>query len=265
MGLLLATLGTAEEDKPAEPATLATVNGTALTKLHFDSLLSQYRPETQMQARTNKGRFMRELVLQEVLAQECRRTKLDQDPELQARIRIATNGVLARAMVQKNVKENAITDDALRKHYEANKGKYRSDEQVTASHILVKTEEEAKAVALALAGGADFADLARKKSTGPSGPRGGVLGTFGRGRMVPAFEKTAFALKAGEVSAPVKTQFGWHVIKVTARTDGATRPFEAVKEDIRRELTSELINALLKKLQDDATIEIKDPAYKFDE
>ena len=249
----------------ASKEVLATVNGQPLTKLHFQQLLGQYRPETQAQAAQNKGRFMRELVLQELLAQEGARIQIENDPAIQARLKIQRNSAIARAVVQKYIAEKGnITDARISEHYEKNKANYKADEQITASHILVKTEDEAKAIHTELKQGKDFAELAKAKSTGPSGPRGGELGTFGRGRMVPAFEKAAFALKVGEISEPVKTQFGYHVIKVTNRSDSRPKELQEVKEDIRRDLMSEYVNSLIKDLQDKAKVDIKNPEYAFE-
>jgi peptidyl-prolyl cis-trans isomerase C len=257
----------AQQTAPAQdPANdvLAVVNGTPLTKMHYEQLLEQYRPEARSAAEQNKGRFMRELVLQEILAQEGQRLQLEQDPELQARLRIQKNGAIARAVVQKYIAENSnVTDERIREHYEKNKETFTSDEQIAASHILLKTEAEAQAALKEIKQGKDFAEVAKAKSTGPSAPRGGELGTFGRGRMVPEFEQAAFALKTGDVSEPVKTQFGYHIIKVTNRTEAAPQSFDEVREDIRRTLISEYVESLLDDLQNKAKIEIKDPEYNI--
>jgi len=240
------------------------VDGEPLTQLYYDQFIQQYSPQVRAMAQQQKGRFMRELILQELLAKEGKRQQIDQDPEVQIRLRMQMNNTLARTMVQKSVEEQSdITDDKLKAHYDANKSHYREEETVTASHILVKTEPEAQALLEALKGGKDFAELAKEKSTGPSGPQGGSLGSFGRGRMVPAFEQAAFALKPGEVSEPVQTQFGWHVIKVTEHTEGKQQDFEQAKEEIRKTLVSDYIQSLLQGLQEKATIEIKNPEYQF--
>jgi peptidyl-prolyl cis-trans isomerase C len=254
------------QQNDSEKEVIAVINGQPLTKMHYDQLLQQYRPEARQWAEQNKGRFMRELVLQELLAQEGKRLNLEKTPEVQARLHVQENSTLARAVVQKYIDEKAdITDQRMQQYYDQNKGEFVEEEQVSASHILVQTEEEAKEVRKELAQGKDFEELAKEKSTGPSGPQGGDLGTFGRGRMVGPFEEAAFALKAGEISEPVKTQFGWHIIKVTKRSEGEQQSFDQVKEDIREKMSSEYVQTLLKDLQDKATIEVKDPAYKMTE
>ena len=267
LSLCVAQPSVAQQATPAEPSqeTLAVVNGTELTKLHFDLLIEQYRPEAQQWAQTNKGQVMRQLVLQEILAQEGKRLHLDQDPQVQALVQLQQNSVLARSVVRKYVDEKSgVTDEMMRQHYDAHQANYAAEEQITASHILVKTETEAREVLNELKQGKDFEEVAKIKSTGPSGPSGGSLGTFGRGRMVPEFEEAAFALKKGELSEPVQTQFGYHIIAVTDRVEARVKPFEEVKEDIRETLVSEYIDGLLKELRSKATVEIKNPDYKFE-
>lgn len=271
-GLFLSISGLSQAQDSAKPAkdpsqeVLAVVNGEPLTQLHYDQFIEQYTPQVRAMAEQDKGRFMRELVLQELLAQEGKKQKLDQDPEIQTRLHTQMNNTIARAVVQKSVEENSgITDEQLKAHYEANKSNYKEGETITASHILVKTEPEAKALLEELKNGKDFAELAKEKSTGPSAPQGGSLGSFGRGRMVPDFEKAAFALKAGEVSQPVQTRFGWHVIKVTEHTEGKQQDFEQAKEEIRKALVTDYIQEMLQELQNQAAIEIKNPDYQFDQ
>ena len=267
--LLVAIHGPVQADnQPSESDTevIAVINGQPLTKMHYDQLLEQYRPEARQWAEQNKGRFMRELVLQEILAQEGKRLNLEKSPEVQARLHVQENSTLARVVVQKYIDEKAdITDKRMQQYYEQHKDEFVEEEQVTASHILVKTKEEAQEIQKELNQGKNFEELAKEKSTGPSGPKGGNLGTFGRGRMVGPFEEAAFALKVGEISDPVKTQFGWHIIKVTEHSEGDQQPFDQVKEDIRQKMSSEYVQTLLKDLQEKATIEVKDPAYKITE
>lgn len=137
-----------------------------------------------------------------------------------------------------------VTDEELRAQYDANTARYTRPEQVGASHILIKTDERTDEEALAKAAeiqqaldeGMDFAEAARQFSEGPSAPNGGNLGTFGRGRMVPAFEQAVWGMDVGAVSEPVKSQFGYHIIKKDAYIEGKTDAFEDVKAQIAEEL-----------------------------
>ncbi len=267
---LSASHGLAQQSPPnpstaTPPGVLATVNGERLTQHDFDQLIQQYRPQAREWAAQNKGRVMRDLVTLEVLSQEGHKLGLDRDPEIQARIRLRTKDVVARALVQKYAAERAnVTDDSIQKRYEEAKDAYTVDEQITASHILLKTEQEARDVIAELKQGKDFAEVAKARSIGPSAPRGGSLGTFGRGRMVPAFEAAAFALKVGDISEPVQTQFGYHVITVTERTPAHTKPLEEVREEIRNELISQYIETLLTDLRRQADVKILQPEYAFE-
>jgi peptidyl-prolyl cis-trans isomerase C len=262
--------GVAQQATPAPSGdatqeVLATVNGVDITKLHFDMLLEQYRPESRQWAESNKGQVLRQLVLQEVLAQEGKRLKLDRDPQVQAQLAVQTNTTLARSVVRKYVDEKSqVTDAKLQGHYDAHQQEYVVGEQINASHILVQTKDEAENVLKELKEGKPFAEVAKARSIGPSAPNGGELGTFGRGRMVPAFEKAAFALKVGEISEPVQTQFGYHVITVTDRQEARTRPFDEVKEEIRESLVSAYIEGLVEELHQKATVQVKNPDYKFE-
>lgn len=251
------------DDSPQE--VLAIVNGVKITKMHFDMLLEQYRPESRQWAEANKGQVLRQLVLQEILAQEGKRLKLDSDPQVQAQVQVQTNSTLARSVVRKYVNEKGhVTDDTLKSHYDAHQQDYVVSEQITASHILVKTQDEAQSVLKDLKDGKQFAEVAKERSIGPSASQGGQLGTFGRGRMVPAFEEAAFALKVGEISKPVQTQFGYHIITVTDRQAAHTRTFEEVKDEIREALVSTYIEGLVDDLRKKATVEVKHPDYKFE-
>ncbi|MGZ4163718.1 MAG: peptidylprolyl isomerase [Tumebacillaceae bacterium] len=140
------------------------------------------------------------------------------------------NQVLLQKLSERNVK---VTDADIKTYYDQNKSQFTTPEQITASHILVATEDEAKKVETRLKNGEDFAKVAKEVSTDTSNKdKGGDLGTFGKGTMVAEFDKAAFALKAGEISAPVKTEYGWHVIKVTAHTAAKTLTQAEAKQQI---------------------------------
>lgn len=146
-----------------------------------------------------------------------------------------------------------VTDEEAKKFYDENKDKFHREEAVRASHILVgadqnatpadkkKAKEKAEALLKQLKGGADFAELAKKESSCPSSAQGGDLGFFGKGQMVPEFEKAAFGLKPGEVSDVVETQFGYHIIKLSEKKDAETVPFEEAKERIVQFLTQQKV------------------------
>ena len=130
----------------------------------------------------------------------------------------------------------------------------------SARHILVDSEAECLDLKARILAGEDFAELAKKHSTGPSGPQGGDLGYFGQGQMVPEFSKAAFALKVGEVSQPVKTQFGWHIIKVEDRRDSSLPPFEELKPRIVEHLARLKGREITASIKKTSKIEYANPA-----
>jgi len=171
------------------------------------------------------------------------------------------------------VPQAVVPEETVRASYDQNPGNFSKDEEVTASHILINSAEgdpqekkdealkkATEVAALAKAEGADFAALAREYSQGPSAPSGGDLGAFTKGRMVKPFEEVAFSMKVNEVSDPVLTQFGYHIIKVTGRTGGSTVSYDEVKEKLEQDLTNRMVNELigqeLSKLREKANIEV---------
>lgn len=176
--------------------------------------------------------------------------------------------------IEKTIVPKAIVpEETVRKAYDQNPQNFVQKEEVRASHILISSsasdpkekrdaalKKAKKVAALAKAKGADFAELAKKYSDGPSGPSGGDLGFFSRGRMVKAFEDAAFSMKVNEVSDPILTQFGYHIIKVTDRHEGKTIPFEDVKAKLTKDLKSRMVNELVEKelagLKEKAKIQI---------
>lgn len=142
---------------------------------------------------------------------------------------------------------DALTEDAINAAYKAQYVDQDPGKEYNASHILVETEEEASAIIESLASGADFAESAKEKSTGPSGPNGGSLGWFGTGAMVPAFEQAVVELEIGQVSAPVETQFGWHVIRLNETRVQNVPSLDEVRQEIEGQVRD---NAMLSAVED---------------
>jgi peptidyl-prolyl cis-trans isomerase C len=190
-----------------------------------------------------------------LLSNAAEEQNLDGQPEVQAALAKARADVLRDAYLRQKIDE-ATTFDRLRAQYEQlKKADGFTQEEVHARHILVGSEDAAKAVIAELDGGADFVTLAKDRSIGPSGPEGGDLGFFRREQMVPEFAEAAFALAPGEHSkAPVKTQFGWHVIEVLDRRTG-TPSFEETEARLRQDVARDVVLALVEELREDAQIE----------
>lgn len=188
-----------------------------------------------------------------LVAADARARKLDQDPEYQKNLKMVADQLLERVAVRQEI-DKAMTDEKLRMTY--NETYADGAVEVHARHILLKTADEANAVIKELAGGADFGELAKAKSTGPSASRGGDLGFFAKGQMVPAFETAAFDLAPGKyTNEPVQTQFGYHVIKVEERRKADAPAFEEVVDELRQKAAQDAGSAYVERLREGAKIE----------
>ena len=175
-------------------------------------------------------------------AADARKKKLHETEHFKVLMSRIEEQMLQRTVLQAEM-DKALTEEAIKKRYDAIVANSGLSAEVHARHILVKTEDEANAIIKDLQGGADFIVTAKEKSTGPSGPNGGDLGFFGKGQMVPKFEKAAFAMEKGEISnAPVKTQFGWHIIKVEDRRKSEPPTFDSIKQKLQTEISQETGN-----------------------
>ncbi len=184
----------------------------------------------------------------------------DKEESFIARMALLRKRVLHNIYVSKTVSKK-ITDADVKALYDEQIGKI---EEVKARHILVKTEDEAKEIIKLLDAGGDFIALAKEKSTGPSGKNGGDLGYFGKGQMVPAFEKAAFALKKGEhTSKPVKSQFGYHVIMLEDRRKAKPPEFAKVKDKIRQAILRKRYGELVENTRKALKVEILDDKLKL--
>ncbi|HHB83342.1 MAG TPA: peptidylprolyl isomerase [Devosia sp.] len=199
------------------------------------------------------------LIDMKLMANKAREQNLDQSVAYMERLRYLEERALRRAYFTQQV-EGGVGEAEVRAAYETLISDQAGEPELRARHILLDTQEEALAVIAELEGGRDFAETAQERSTGPSGPSGGDLGFFGRGRMVKEFEDAAFALDVGQISAPVQTQFGWHVIKVEEMRQTPPPPFEQVAGQIQQQLMREQYDLVVNSLKDNAVIEIADPA-----
>ena len=249
----------AAQDMTADTV-VATVNSTNITLGQMivlrGTLSEQYQalPDDVL----FKG-ILEQLIQQAVLEQSLgdKVTKRDQ-------IAVENNkrGYLSGIALQAVIKA-AVTDTALQAAYDARFKDVAPKTEYNAAHILVATEDEAKAIKTELDGGADFAEIAKAKSTDTgSGANGGALGWFGLGAMVKPFEDAVVAAKIGEVTAPIKSDFGWHLIKVTETRIAAAPPLDDLRDELAAEIEQKAIEAHLKALTDAATI--TRPGMEFD-
>lgn len=245
--------------------TLATVDGVDISLADAAMMFNTLPPEAaNMPSDRLMEGLMEQLVSETALYRAALEAKMDEDPEMQRRLAAIQRSALAEAYLTSQISEQ-VTDAALEKAYNEAIADFEGEDQIRARHILVKTEDEAKALIKDLAGGAKFEQLAAEKSTGPSGPSGGDLGYFNKGQMVPAFAEVAFALKkAGDISAPVETQFGWHVIKLEDRRKSEPPAFGAVKDQMRAEESRKAAQSIIDGVRENADISMSEdlpPAF----
>jgi peptidyl-prolyl cis-trans isomerase C len=254
--LALALTQPARAEEPGIDTVVATVNGTAITIGHMiaarNGLPQQYQdlPDDVL----FKG-LLEQLIQQTALAQagEGAKTKAD-DLALENQERTYLS-----AIVLEDAATAAVTDEALQKQYDEKYAKAAPSREYSAAHILVETEDEAKALKEKIDGGADFAALATEKSTDQgSAANGGDLGWFGPGMMVKPFEDAVVAMTPGTVAGPVKSDFGWHLIKLNEVRTAEAPKFEDVKQELEGDLRQKAVEAKVKELTDAAKVEKQD-------
>ena len=190
------------------------------------------------------------------MRQEAVSNGANNDPVVRATLNQLERSTLAAAAIKAYMTNNEISDEDLRTAYDTGVGK--AGPEYNARHILVETEEQANEVIKALDEGGDFAELAKEKSTGPSGPQGGELGWFSAGQMVKPFSDAAAALEKGSYTKqPVQTQFGWHVIRLEDTREGTPPPFDDVKARLKIMLANQKLQQHVEQLRSSATIDIK--------
>jgi peptidyl-prolyl cis-trans isomerase C len=257
-GLILGACG---KKSPDNSKVLATVNGEVITENDYEDYLRarQMQQPPIPDKEKEKKVVLDEMINRVLLVESAVDQKVDQELDVYFQIKRQHENVLARAMLRKYLKDNPITDEEVQKRYEqetekANKNEYR------ARHILVRTEEEAKEIIAELNKGANFNTLAQKKSIDVrSGKQGGDLGWFSQEVIVPEFFNAVTTMKKGEVSKePVKSDFGWHVIKFEDSRPRKMPTLDQAKGNIRQLLQQERVDALVKSLKEKGKVKINE-------
>ena len=253
---LMATAVYAKDEKA-----VATVNGTSISQEALDAYLSvvnRSRPNNKVDSAT----ALDDLVVTELAIQQAKKEGVDKRDEVQKQIKEAAKKILLQTWTREKSEGLKVSDDEIKAAYDKQM-KGQATEEFKARHILVKEEAEAKAIIKELADGGDFEKLAKDKSTGPSGPKGGDLGWFKPQTMVPPFSKAVQAMKKGDVSKePVKTSFGWHVIKLEDKRAAKLPDLEALKPQIKRVLVQSKMMEYIDSLKESADVTINLPDAK---
>lgn len=243
-------------DAEQAPEVVAVVNGSNIDQADLVAFIQQLPPQIQAQVQLLMPQIIDQLVNNELTTQAGRAAGLAGDEEVQQRVAKIEDLIIGQTYLQREL-DTRVTDASIDEAYQEYLTENPPQPQLKARHILVETEEEAKEVIAALDGGADFAELAKEKSTGPSGANGGELPPFGKGDMVPAFEEAAFAMEVGSHSAaPVQTQFGFHVIKLEDSTMQEPPAKAEMESQLRDQLAQQAVEDIYAELRDGATIDV---------
>lgn len=257
--------GGAKSEGKKQGQVMAEVNGGSITTGDFERELKNLPEYLKSMADTPQGRkeMLDTMVIRELILQQASKDGLDKGAEIEEKLQDLKKRLIVESFLKKKVEAGSQVSDAdLQKFYEQNKDKFKSGEQVRASHILLKTDKEAKDVLAQIKAGGNFEELAKKYSADASSAKGGDLGWFGKGSMVPVFEKAALSLKEGQISDVVKSDFGFHIIKLTGKRAAGIRPLEEVKEQIKGAIMptkqQEVFQKIKEELKKAAKITIKE-------
>jgi peptidyl-prolyl cis-trans isomerase C len=218
---------------PAMAQNVATVNGKAIPNAKLEAAVQQYTAQSrQPDSPELRAAIKKELISREVLLQEAMKQGVGMRPEVQAELDKARTQIMINMMMRDFLKKNAVTDAEIQKEYDTAKAA-QSGKEYRARHILVETEKEATDLIAKLKGGAKFEDLAKGTKDTGSAANGGDLGWSAPGSYVPEFSQAMVALKPGEMTqAPVKSQFGYHIIRLEEVRDAQFPPLEEVKDQV---------------------------------
>ena len=222
---------------------LAKVNGKEISLLDVENFIQRLEPQTAAQYRNEEGikHVLNELINQELFLNDAIERKLDETESYQQEMAKARDFILTQLNINSVMAATKINNDDLRAHFNQDPTKFGKKETADTSHILVDSEElclelRNKIVSEEIS----FEDAAKQHSTCPSNERGGTLGSYERGQMVPEYDNIAFTLAINEISIPVKTQFGYHLIKLNSKTESEKPVFDKVKDKVKKDLSSQL-------------------------
>ncbi|MBU3192336.1 peptidylprolyl isomerase [Clostridium bowmanii] len=227
-----------------ENKVLAIVNGSEIMEKDIERSLLRFPKETQDHYKTEEGKkqFLEQIINFELIYNYAVDNDMKNDPEYIEQINLIEKDLLIQIGVKNIMADVDITEEEIQKYYENNSEMFKSEESASAKHILVDTLVQMKEIKIEITNGLSFEEAAQKYSKCPSSAQGGSLGSFTRGRMVPEFEKAAFELEVGEISEPVKTQFGYHLIKLDEKSLGEAKSLEESRQMIVKNILNQKQN-----------------------
>lgn len=220
---------------------LAQIGSYEVTQADLDHMMANLNPQVSQNFQGEEGKkaLLEELVNQKLIYIEAMENNIHEEEKYKADFEKLVENFTTQYAIQRLINSVSVTHEELEEYYNNNQESFKSPEKVKASHILVDSEELASELQRQIAQGASFEDLAAEHSSCPSKERGGDLGEFTKGQMFPEFEDAAFDLAPGEVSGPVQTQFGYHLIKLAHKSESKTMDFEEVRSNLLKNIMAE--------------------------
>ncbi|SUY45597.1 peptidil-prolyl cis-trans isomerase [Clostridium putrefaciens] len=227
-----------------ENKVLARVGDVSITQNDVEETMKRFPKERQSYIDSEIGRkqLLEQIISFELMYKHGKELGFDSDKEFLDHANKMEKELLTQFTIARVLAETPITDEEIALFYAENGNMFKEEESVSAKHILVDSLEKAKKIEEEMANGLSFEDAAKKHSSCPSSQNGGDLGNFTRGKMVPEFEEAAFKLNVGEISGPVQTQFGYHIIKTEQKSEPKVKPLEEVRDIIKENLFQEKQN-----------------------
>jgi peptidyl-prolyl cis-trans isomerase C len=230
---------------------LAKIDGRVITREEFNRNIERLPMHYQEIIKKEKKKFLDDLIMEELLHREAINSNIEKEPEAQEVLAQAKRKILVSRLIKERVDDKIdVSEENVKRHYDEHSEEFLLPERWRASHIVIDTREEAQEIKEILNQGASFEELAGERSRDTTSKKGGDVGYFSKGQLIPEFENACFALEVGEVSDIVKTKFGYHVIKLTDRKSPEVQEFSSVSELIKKELAREQKKELLEQLTD---------------
>ncbi len=247
----------------ANSKVLARVSNAVITESDLKAKIAKMPPYYQNIASRNPKRYIEDIIVEMLCYEEGIRRGIDRDKEVKEVINEAKKKIVIAKLIKNDVEDKVVlTEDEMKKYYEGHKDEFKTPEMWRASHILVADEKEARAMLDELAKGAKFEDLAKAHSIDATANRGGDVGFFKLGQLVPDFEKAALKLDVGQTSDIVRTQFGYHIIKLTDKKEPGVKNYQeagrAIEAELKKQKRSELFNALIMNLKNKYRVEVNE-------
>lgn len=255
----------------ADSPVLASYSGGKITEKDFTEAITRLPESIRAAAAKQPAEFLDSLVSEKLLLMEAETKGIQHDQEVQDLIRQSRDRILVTKLLDDQIgKQTVIEDRAVRAYYDTHSDEFKTPYRLRASHILVRTRDEAQKLLDQIRQGESFEELAKMHSLDPTGAKGGDIGYFQKGQLIPEVEEATFALKQGEISPVVQSSFGFHIIKLTGEAKSQVKSFEQVADSIRDKLTiekrTELLDALISRLKKQARLTTDSEAvqkYKY--